>query len=87
MTSQDIQSSVRETAGQVFGAKSNPEVAAILVEPDFDFERLGIDSIDITEFCFKVEEKLGVEIEISDLVNYPTLVAFVTMIERRKQAA
>jgi acyl carrier protein len=87
MTTDDIQSTVREIAGKVFSAQFNPEVAAMIAAADFDFDQLGADSIDSTDFCFKVEEALGVQIEVSDLVDYPTLTSFVAMIERRKQAA
>lgn len=87
MTNLDVQAIVLATAGQVFGAKSNPEIAAILATPDFEFERLNADSIDITEFCFQVEEQLDIEIETADLFDYPTLTSFVTMLESRKRAA
>lgn len=87
MTSQDLQAIVVSTARQVFSAKTKPEIAAILAEPDFEFERLGADSIDITEFCFQVEEQLDIEIETADVFDHPTLSAFVSMLESRKKAA
>ena len=86
MSSETIQSIVVSTARDVFNARTKPEIDRILSQPDFEFDALDADSIDITEFCFQVEEKLDIEIETSDLFDNPTLGAFVAMLAARVPA-
>jgi acyl carrier protein len=67
----------------IFNLEGMPELARVVAAPDFRFADLGGDSIDGTDFCFHVEEALDVEIEISDLEDYPTFSSFVAMLDQR----
>ncbi len=83
MNTEEIDRIVRKTAHEVFGGATNPEIDTILKRPDFDFTAISGDSIDVTNFCFHVEDQLDTEIEPSDLFDNPTCSAFVTMLANR----
>lgn len=67
----------------VFNTEGDPALMAMVDSGDFAFADLGGDSVDGTDFCFQVEEALDIEIEISDLEDYPTMGAFVVMLGQR----
>lgn len=71
----------------VFNTEGDPALMALVESPDFAFEALGGDSIDGTDFCFQVEEALDIEIEMSDLDDFPTMSAFVAMLQERMDRA
>ncbi len=77
---------VRNAIRDVFNIEGDPALAALVDSKDFNFADLGGDSIDGTDFCFQVEEALDIEIEMSDLEDYPTLTAFVAMLDQRASA-
>ena len=72
---------------EVFNTEGDPGLMALVESPDFAFEELGGDSIDGTDFCFQVEEAFDIEIEISDLEEFPTMSAFVAMLNERMSRA
>ncbi len=51
------------------------------ITPDTTFEELGIDSLDMLDMVMKVEEELGVEIELNPSIT--TVGALVELIESK----
>lgn len=76
MTESDIAALIRQTLGKTLSRARDADVARLIAQPDFAFDDVDADSIDIVEFCFQLEEALGVEIEVSDLSDHPTLKSF-----------
>jgi acyl carrier protein len=40
---------------------------------DIPFEEFGLDSLSTMEICMAVEEKVGIEIDLGDLVRFPSV--------------
>lgn len=71
-----------EALDQVTGARNLAEFAPALADPlaDVRFDALGLDSLTGIEFCFAMEERVGVELELSDLLKHDSvnrLAAFI----------
>jgi acyl carrier protein len=67
----------------IFNTKADPALMKRVSSGEFAFADLGGDSVDAMDFCFQIEEALGIEIEMSDLEDFPTSTAFCTMLRDR----
>jgi acyl carrier protein len=85
--SEKTRSAVLAAIHDVFNTEGNPGMMAMVESSDFAFADLGGDSIDGTDFCFQVEEALDIEIEMSDLEDFPTMQKFVAMLDDRLSKA
>lgn len=53
--------------------KLTREQAAQLQAQDIDIAALGLDSVSITDFCMALEERIGREIEVDELIENPSI--------------
>ncbi len=81
--SEKARAAVLAAIHDVFNTEGKPALMALVTSGDFALADMGGDSIDGTDFCFQVEEALDVEIEISDLEDFPTFGTFVAMLNQR----
>ncbi len=51
---------------------------------DSAFKDLGIDSLDLVDLVFEMEEELGVEFEDAELMNLKTVQDLVQLLESKK---
>ncbi len=51
---------------------------------DSTFKDVGIDSIDLVEIVFEMEEELGVTFEDEDLMNLKTVADLVALVDSKK---
>ena len=86
MTEPEIRTAILSTLHEVFNTTGDPRLADLVAQPDFAFVDLAGDSIEVTEFCFLLEEKTDLEIEISDLLDHGTLSAFSAFLAGRRPA-
>ncbi|MEG0874437.1 MAG: acyl carrier protein [Clostridiales bacterium] len=49
---------------------------------DKDFKELGIDSMDLVEVIFAIEEEFSIEIPDTDLANFKTVSSAVDFVEK-----
>lgn len=49
-------------------------------EADVPFEEFDLDSLSTMEVCMEVEEKVGIEIDLGDLVRFPSVNALAQFI-------
>lgn len=73
---------VFKTVATMIADHTGSDVASI--SEGTSFEELGIDSLDIVEMVMKVEEELGVELELQE--KYETIGALVEFIESKLNA-
>ncbi|MEG0277267.1 MAG: acyl carrier protein [Coprobacillus sp.] len=50
-----------------------------------NFKELGIDSLDLVDLVFELEEEIGVEFEDSELIKIKTVQDLLDLIESKKQ--
>lgn len=86
MTSDDIQTAIKAAIRELFDMQTRPDLEVLLEQPDFAFDRVTDSSIMIVDICFRVEEKLGVEIEVGDVFDHPTLSGFTARLLERVAA-
>ncbi len=78
-----ITKAVDDAISEVFAPQSSQKLKAILDQPDFEFKALSESSIKYVEFCMRVEESLGIEIEFSDLMTQATYQGFINWLSDR----
>lgn len=52
---------------------------------DMGFKDLGIDSLDLVDLVFELEEEIGVQFEDDELLGLKTVKDLVTLIESKKK--
>ncbi len=82
-----IRETIMDAIHSVYNTEGQPELLEKVSSGDFAFLDLGGDSMDATDFCFQVEEALDIEIEMSDLIDFPTFESFAAMLDQRLSAA
>ena len=85
--SDNIKKTVMEAIDEVFKPKNSVRLSEIVKQPDFKFEDFGASSLQKVEFCMQIEESIDVEIELSDLMDHPTFLDFVSWLEQQAGGA
>ena len=52
--------------------------------PDTSFKDLGLDSLDLVDLVFEMEEEIGVQFEDQELLQIKTVKDLLTLIETKK---
>lgn len=52
--------------------------------PDTSFKDLGLDSLDLVDLVFEMEEELGVQFEDEELLQIKTVKDLLTLVEAKK---
>ncbi|WP_226360460.1 acyl carrier protein [Pseudonocardia sp. ICBG1142] len=76
----DIPGIVAWSRGFLAGLLDLPESD---IEPDADFDRLGIDSALAVSLLVEIEERYGVDIAPEELFENPTVLAVATHVHQR----
>jgi acyl carrier protein len=72
---------LRQLMNQEFG------LDAAAIEADTSFPDLGMDSLTMVDFIFKVEDAFGVSIDFDAAQQEPTLAGFARLIDTLRAAA
>ena len=70
------------------GALNKEGVANRLAKPDgdIDFAELDLDSLAAMEMCLEIEDKTGIEIDLGDLAQHPSVNALAKFMVARAPA-
>ncbi len=70
------------------GALNKEGVANKLAKPggDMDFAELDLDSLAAMEMCLEIEDKTGIEIDLGDLAQHPSVNALAKFMVARAPA-
>lgn len=80
MTHEEIKTAAIAAITELLDPDSNPSLAELIKQDDFEFSKMTTSSIVLVEMCMHMEENLGIEIEIADIFDNQRFSQFIERI-------
>ncbi len=82
-----IKTAIMAAIEETFPLEYQDKRAEIVKQTDFLIRDLSDSSIKLVELCMNIEERLGIEIEFSDLLDNPTFSGFSNWVHQKSGKA